>query len=122
MFAVALLASGVSSSSVGTLAGQVAMAGFVRIRIPLAVRRLITMLPSLAVLAVGLNSTDVLNASQVALSFGIPFALVPLIAITRDQQVMGAFANGRWLTAIMVAVAAVIISLNGVLLATQFFG
>jgi manganese transport protein len=76
---------GVSSSSVGTLAGQVAMAGFVQIRIPLVVRRLITMLPSLAVLAVGLNSTDVLNASQVALSFGIPFALVPLIAITRDQ-------------------------------------
>jgi manganese transport protein len=85
VFAVALLASGVSSSSVGTLAGQVAMAGFVQIRIPLVVRRLITMLPSLAVLAVGLNSTDVLNASQVALSFGIPFALVPLIAITRDQ-------------------------------------
>jgi manganese transport protein len=122
VFAVALLASGVSSSSVGTLAGQVVMAGFVRIRIPLAVRRLITMLPSLAVLAVGLNSTDVLNASQVALSFGIPFALLPLIAITRDQRVMGSFANGRWLTAFMVAVALVIISLNGVLLAMQFFG
>jgi manganese transport protein len=121
-FSVALLASGVSSSSVGTLAGQIVMAGFVRLRVRLVIRRTVTMLPSLLVLAAGLNTTDVLNVSQVALSFGIPFALIPLIAISRDRQVMGAFASRRWVTIIMVGIAVIIISLNIVLLAMQFCG
>ncbi|MFC0540714.1 Nramp family divalent metal transporter [Kutzneria chonburiensis] len=120
-FSVALLASGVSSSSVGTLAGQIVMAGFVRMRVRLVVRRTVTMLPSLLVLAAGLNTTDVLNVSQVALSFGIPFALIPLIAISRDPRVMGAFANRRWVTATMVGIAVTIISLNAALLTLQFF-
>ncbi len=94
-FAVALLSSGVSSSSVGTAAGQVVMAGFVNIRIPLLVRRTVTMLPALIVLAVGVNPTDALVLSQVVLSFGIPFALVPLVVLTGRRDVMGAFANGR---------------------------
>jgi manganese transport protein len=122
VFAVTLLASGVSSSSVGTLAGQMVMAGVVRMRVPLVVRRLITMVPSLAVLTAGMNTTDALNVSQVALCFGIPFALIPLIAITHDRQVMGAFTSPRWLTTIMVAISATIIALNSVLLAMQFLG
>jgi manganese transport protein len=122
VFAVALLASGISSSSVGTFAGQVVMAGFVELRIPIIVRRIVTMVPSLAVLAVGLNTTDVLNISQVALSFGIPFALIPLVAITRDRRVMGAFTNPRWFTAIMVGIVTVITTLNVVLLLRQFTG
>jgi manganese transport protein len=122
VFAVTLLASGVASSSVGTLAGQMVMAGVVRMRVPLAVRRLITMVPSLAVLTAGMNTTDALNVSQVALCFGIPFALIPLIAITHDRQVMGAFTSPRWLTTIMVAISATIIALNSVLLAMQFLG
>ena len=116
VFAVALLASGLSSSAVGTLAGQVVMAGFVRKRVPIAVRRLVTMMPSLAVLAAGLNITDVLNISQVVLCFGIPFALVPLITISRDHQMMGSFVSHRWLTVGMVAITAVIIGLNVFLL------
>ena len=122
VFAVALLASGISSSSVGTFAGQVVMAGFLDLRIPLMLRRLITMLPALAVLALGVNPTDALNFSQVMLSFGIPFALVPLLLVTRDRAVMGGFANARWLTRLMAAITAVIIGLNGYLLYDQFFG
>lgn len=118
-FAVALLASGVASSSVGTYAGQVVMAGFIRVRIPLLARRLATMVPSLVVLWIGWNTIDVLTMSQVCLSFGIPFALVPLIAVCRDRRVMGRFVNPRWLTAVMVGIATVIIGLNGVLLASQ---
>jgi manganese transport protein len=122
VFAVALLASGISSSSVGTFSGQVVMAGFVNLRIPLLLRRLITMLPSLAILATGLNSTAVLNISQVALSFGIPFALIPLVAITRDRRVMGSFTNARWMTTVMVVITVVFIALNVLLLAKQLFG
>ena len=85
-FAVALLASGLSSSSVGTYAGQVVMQGFIDRRIPLFLRRLVTMLPALVVLAIGLDATDVLVISQVVLSFGIPFALVPMILLTRRAR------------------------------------
>jgi manganese transport protein len=115
-FAAALLASGISSSSVGTFAGQVVMAGFVKLRIALVLRRLVTMLPALGVLAAGLNVTDVLNISQVALSFGIPFALVPLVAITGDRTVMGPFVNSRRMTALMVAITVLVVVLNAVLL------
>ncbi len=121
-FAVALLASGISSASVGTLAGQEVMAGFVRLRVPLVLRRLITMVPALTVVAAGVNVTDALNASQVALALGIPFPLIPLCALSRDQSVMGPFANSRILRWIMVAITAVIIVLNALLLYNQLLG
>lgn len=94
-FAVALLASGASSASVGTYAGQVVMAGFIDVRIPLWVRRAITMLPALAVLAIGVSPTSALVLSQVVLSFGIPFALIPLVMLTSDGELMGAHVNRR---------------------------
>jgi manganese transport protein len=120
-FAVALLASGLSSSSVGTYAGQVVMQGFLRRRIPLFLRRAITMAPALVVLGAGLDPTTVLVISQVVLSFGIPFALVPTIMLTRRRDLMGPLVNGRWTTAAASAVAAVIISLNAFLLFETFF-
>ncbi|HEY0500085.1 MAG TPA: Nramp family divalent metal transporter [Kutzneria sp.] len=111
-FAIALLASGVSSSSVGTYAGQVVMQGFIRRSIPLYVRRGITMLPGLTVLALGLPTTDSLVISQVALSFGIPFALIPLVLLTRRADVMGSFVNRRVTTAAATGCAALITVLN----------
>ncbi len=93
IFGIALLASGFASSSVGTMAGQVVMQGFIRRRIPLFLRRAITLAPALVVLAIGINPTDALVVSQVVLSFGIPFALVPLLMIARDREVMGSLVN-----------------------------
>jgi manganese transport protein len=121
-FAVALLASGLSSSSVGTYAGQVVMQGFLRRRIPLFLRRAITMAPALVVLGVGLDPTTVLVISQVVLSFGIPFALVPTIMLTRRRDLMGPLVNRPWTTAAASVVATVIISLNAFLLIETFFG
>ena len=121
-FALALLASGFASASVGTLAGQVVMQGFIDRRIPLAVRRLVTMAPALAVLALGLDPTRALVISQVVLSFGIPFALVPLVILTRRTDVMGALVNRRLTTGAAAVVAALIISLNGFLLVQTFAG
>jgi manganese transport protein len=121
-FAVALLASGLSSSSVGTYAGQVVMQGFINRRIPLFLRRLVTMTPALVVLAIGVNTTDALVVSQVVLSFGIPFALVPMILLTRRADVMGALVNRRGTTIIASIVAALIIALNLFLLEQTFFG
>jgi manganese transport protein len=119
-FAVALLASGASSSSVGTYAGQVVMAGFVNLRIPLMVRRAITMIPALVVLAVGVNPTTALVASQVVLSFGIPLALVPLVMLTGRRDLMGSHAN-RPLTAVAAWACVVVVSgLNVFLLYQQF--
>jgi manganese transport protein len=120
-FAVALLASGASSSSVGTYAGQVVMAGFINFRIPLLVRRAITMLPALIVLAVGVNPTDALVLSQVVLSFGIPLALIPLVMLTCRTDVMGAHVNRRLTTCIAWGCAGVITALNLFLLFRQFF-
>ena len=119
-FAVALLASGLSSSSVGTFAGQVVMQGFINFRIPLFLRRAITMTPALIVLASGLNTTDVLVLSQVVLSFGIPFALVPMILLTRRADLMGALVNRKPTTVIASIVAAMIIGLNIFLLWETF--
>ena len=116
-FAVALLASGLSSSSVGTYAGQVVMQGFIGRRIPLFARRAITMAPALVVLALGLPPTSSLVISQVVLSFGIPFALIPLIALTRRADVMGALVNRPVTTAAAGAVAVIIVALNIALLA-----
>ncbi len=121
-FAVALLASGLSSSSVGTYAGQVVMQGFIGRRIPLFARRAATMLPALIVLGAGLPPTDSLVVSQVVLSFGIPFALVPLVVLTRRADVMGALANRRATTAAAGGVAGLIITLNIWLLAATFAG
>jgi manganese transport protein len=119
-FAVALLASGLSSSSVGTYAGQVVMQGFIRRRIPLFVRRGLTMLPALLVLGLGLPATDSLVVSQVVLSFGIPFALVPLVLLTRRVDIMGTFVNRRITTAATSGVAGLIIVLNVYLLYATF--
>jgi manganese transport protein len=121
-FAVALLASGLSSSSVGTYSGQVVMQGFVRRRIPLFLRRALTMAPALAVLGLGLDPTSTLVISQVVLSFGIPFALVPTILLTRRRDLMGDLANRALTTAAASVVAALIISLNAFLLYGTFFG
>jgi manganese transport protein len=115
-FAVALLASGFASSSVGTHAGQVVMAGFLRRHIPVLARRLITLAPALAVLVVGGDPTTALVWSQVVLSFGIPFALVPLLWLTARRSVMGAWVNRPVTTIAGAVVAALIIALNGHLL------
>jgi manganese transport protein len=112
VFGIALLASGFASSSVGTMAGQVVMQGFIERQIPLFLRRAITLAPALLVLAIGLDPTDALVASQVVLSFGIPFALVPLLVIAANKKVMGDLANPKWLTALAGVLAALIISLN----------
>ena len=121
-FAVALLASGLSSSSVGTYAGQVVMQGFIGRRIPVFARRAATMLPALIVLGAGLPATDSLVISQVVLSFGIPFALVPLVLLTRRADVMGSLVNSSITTAAAASVAALIGTLNLCLLAMVFAG
>jgi len=121
-FAVALLASGASSSSVGTFAGQVVMSGFIGVQIPVLVRRAVTMLPALIILAVGVSTTGALVLSQVVLSFGIPFALIPLVVLTNRREVMGNFANGRLLKLAAFAVAAAISAMNVFLIAEQFIG
>jgi manganese transport protein len=120
-FAAALLASGLASSSVGTYAGQVVMQGFIARTIPLALRRLVTMTPALIVLAIGLNPSRSLVISQVVLSFGIPFALVPLVLLTRRRDIMGTLVNRRITTVAASIVAAMIIALNGFLLYETIF-
>ncbi|MFN8224507.1 MAG: Nramp family divalent metal transporter [Gaiellales bacterium] len=120
LFGVALLASGLSSSSVGTLAGQVVMQGFINRQIPLFLRRAITMAPALVIIAIGVDPSRSLVISQVVLSFGIPFALIPLVLLCSKRDLMGALVNRRETTAAAIAVAAVIISLNVFLLAGTF--
>jgi manganese transport protein len=115
-FALALLASGFASSGVGTLAGQVVLQGYLRRRIPLLLRRALTLAPALAVLAIGVDPTRALVLSQVVLSFGIPFALVPLVLLTRRRDVMGDLVNRPITTLAASVVAAVIIALNAFLL------
>jgi manganese transport protein len=121
-FALALLASGLASSSVGTYAGQVVMQGFIARTIPIVLRRLVTMAPALIVLAIGLDPSRSLVISQVVLSFGIPFALVPLVLLTRRRDIMGALVNRRVTTVVASVVAALIIALNGFLLFDTFLG
>lgn len=122
IFGVALLMSGFSSSSVGTMAGQVVMQGFINRRIPLFLRRAITMAPALIILAIGLNPSRSLVLSQVVLSFGIPFALIPLLIFCRNRDIMGALVNHRLTTAVASVVVALIVSLNVFLLYQTFFG
>jgi manganese transport protein len=121
LFGVALLASGLSSSSVGTLSGQVVMQGFIRRQIPLFLRRLITMMPALIILAIGLNPSRSLVISQVVLSFGIPFALVPLLIFCRNRDIMGTLVNHRLTTTVATVVVFLIVSLNVFLLYQTFF-
>ncbi|MGO8961626.1 MAG: Nramp family divalent metal transporter [Streptosporangiaceae bacterium] len=115
-FAIALLASGLSSSSVGTYAGQVVMRGFIDRGVPVFVRRAVTMLPAFIVLAIGLPPTASLVISQVVLSFGIPFALVPLVALTRRADIMGPLVNRRLTTLAAACTAGAIIAMNAYLL------
>ncbi len=122
LFAIALLASGLSSSSVGTMAGQVVMQGYLDRRIPLFLRRALTMAPALVVLAVGINPSRALVISQVVLSFGIPFALIPLVMFCRDRSLMGGLVNRRVTTWGAVGVTVIIVSLNLVLLTLTFAG
>jgi manganese transport protein len=122
VFGVALLASGLSSSSVGTMAGQVIMQGFLHFHIPPWIRRVVTIIPSLIVIFVGLDPTRTLVISQVVLSFGLPFAVIPLVMFTRRKEIMGVLVNG-WLTTLMASMsAALIIALNFFLLYKVFFG
>ena len=120
LFALALLGSGLSSSTVGTLAGQVVMQGFVRWQIPVWVRRLVTMLPALIVIGIGLDPSRTLVISQVVLSFGIPFALIPLVIFTGKREIMGALTNQRSTTVVAALIAAVITALNVFLLYEVF--
>jgi manganese transport protein len=120
LFALALTASGLSSSTVGTLSGQVVMQGFLRRRIPLFVRRLVTMLPAFIVIGIGLDPSRTLVISQVVLSFGIPFALIPLVMFTSRSDVMGTLVNQRSTVAAAVVVAGLISALNVFLLIRTF--
>src|SRR4051812_20851339 len=117
-FALALLASGLASASVGTLAGQQLMQDFLGRRIPLSVRRAVTLVPALVILYVGLNPTDMLVLSQVVLAVALPFALVPLLLLTRNDSLMGALRNQRFTTAVAWCVAGLVICLNITAVAT----
>lgn len=116
LLAIGLLASGLASTSVGAYAGAMIMQGLLRRSYPLLLRRLVTLIPALAVLAIGVDPTRALVLSQVVLSFGIPFALIPLVRLTSDKRLMGADANHRVTTALGWTVAAVITLLNVVLI------
>jgi manganese transport protein len=122
IFAISLLASGLSSSSVGTMAGQVVMQGFLHWHIPVWFRRLLTMLPALAVIGVGLDPTRTLVLSQVVLSFGLPFALVPLVLFTARSDLMGVLVNRRGTTLVAWMVTLLIVALNVFLLYQTIWG
>jgi manganese transport protein len=115
-FALALLASGLSSSTVGTMSGQIIMQGFLRRRIPVGVRRLVTMLPSLVVIGLGWDPTRTLVISQVVLSFGLPFAVFPLIFFTARRDLMGDLANRPLTTLLALGMGTLVVGLNGYLL------
>jgi manganese transport protein len=116
VFAVSLLASGLSSSTVGTSAGQIIMQGFLKRRVAVWLRRLVTLVPSLVVIALGLDPTRTLVISQVVLSFGLPFAVIPLIGFTRRRKIMGVLTNKPVTTVLAAGVAALIVALNAILL------
>jgi manganese transport protein len=120
LFALALTASGLSSSTVGTMSGQVVMQGFIRRRIPLFVRRAVTMIPAFLVIAWGVDPSRTLVISQVVLSFGIPFALIPLVMFTSRREIMGVLVNRRTTVAAATVVAGLISALNVFLLAQTF--
>jgi len=121
-FAVGLLASGLASTSVGAYAGATIMQGLVHRQVPLLVRRVITLIPAVVLLALGADPTWTLVVSQVVLSFGIPFAVIPLVRLTRSRDVMGRARNGPWLHAVLVAVVALVVVLNLALLVLLVVG
>jgi manganese transport protein len=112
MFAISLLAAGLASTTVGTMAGQVIMQGFLRRHIPVWLRRLITIVPSLVIIFMGFDPTRTLVISQVVLSFGLPFAIVPLVIFTRRRDLMGTLVNWRTTTILAWLVAILVICLN----------
>ncbi|MGZ4425277.1 MAG: Nramp family divalent metal transporter [Gaiellaceae bacterium] len=120
LFALALTASGLSSSTVGTMSGQVVMQGFIQRQIPVAVRRLVTMIPAFVVIGIGVDPSRTLVISQVVLSFGIPFALIPLVVFTARRDVMGPLVNRRSTTIAASAIATLIVALNIFLLLQTF--
>jgi len=122
VFGISLIASGVSSSHVGTMAGQVVMQGFVRFSIPIWVRRLLTMIPALVVIGLGLEPTRALVISQVFLSFTLPIPVITLIAFTKNREIMGSLVNRKWTTVGASACAVVILFLNVILLYLTFGG
>jgi len=117
VFLVSLLASGVSSSTVGTMAGQMIMQGFIGIRIPIWVRRLVTMIPAFVVVALGVNATSALVVSQVVLSLALPLPMIALLIFTGRRDIMGAFTNSRFTAALAIAGTAIVLALNLVLIA-----
>jgi manganese transport protein len=122
IFALSLLASGLSSSSVGTMSGQIIMQGFLQRHIAPWLRRLVTMAPALIVILIGLDPTRTLVISQVVLSFGLPFAIIPLILFTRQRDLMGVLANRRLTTILISLIAALIVALNVYLLVQTLGG
>ncbi len=117
VFLVSLLASGVSSSTVGTMAGQMIMQGFIGIRIPIWIRRLVTMIPAFVVVALGINATSALVVSQVVLSLALPLPMIALLIFTGRRDIMGAFTNTRFTAALAIAGTAIVLALNLVLIA-----
>ena len=122
LFGIGLLASGLASTSVGCYAGATIMNGLLRIKVPLVVRRAVTLVPALAILAAGVNPTTALVLSQVFLSLGIPFALIPLVRITSDRTLMGRHVNGRPLQVTAWVVIALVIALNLALVGLTVLG
>lgn len=122
VFGVSLLASGLSSASVGTMAGQVIMQGFLHREIPVWLRRLVTMIPSLIVISLGLDPTHTLVISQVLLSFGLPFAIIPLVMFTSRRDLMGVLINRRFTTLLAWLAAGLVVVLNFYLIYTTFTG
>src|SRR2546421_8015051 len=120
LFALALTASGLSSSTVGALSGQVVMQGFIRRRVPIVVRRAVTMIPAFVVIGIGVDPSRTIVLSQVVLSFGIPFALIPLVIFTSRRDIMGVLVNRRTTIAAAAVVATLISGLNVFLLAQTF--
>jgi manganese transport protein len=120
VFLVSLMASGISSSAVGTMAGQVIMQGFVGFRIPVWVRRLVTMVPALVVVALGVNATQALVLSQVVLSLVLPVPIIALVLFTRRRDIMGEFVNKRLTDVAAIAGTVIVVALNCVLLLQTF--
>ena len=122
LFAVGLLASGLASTSVGAYAGAEIMQGLLHVKVPLLARRLVTLIPALAILLLGVDPTFALVLSQVVLSFGIPFALVPLVRLTTRRELLGRSVNRWWTTVLAVVCAVLLITLNVTLLVLLLSG
>jgi manganese transport protein len=120
IFLISLMASGISSSAVGTMAGQVIMQGFVGFRIPVWLRRLVTMIPAFVVVGLGMNSTNALFWSQIVLSFALPIPMIALVILTRRVDIMGKFVSGPKTQIIAMVASFVVLVLNTVLLLQSF--